>query len=119
MLRCNAGPTDRKTVEPRQLGSSGLRVSPLALGTLTFGGRAQFAATGATGVEGARRQIAMCLDAGVTLIDTADVYSGGLSEEIVGQAIAGRRDEVLLATKVRFPMGAGANDAGLSRHHII
>jgi aryl-alcohol dehydrogenase-like predicted oxidoreductase len=61
----------------------------------------------------------MCLDAGVNLIDTADVYSGGLSEEIVGEILAGRRDEVLLATKVRMPMGEGPNDAGLSRHHVI
>ena len=61
----------------------------------------------------------MCLDAGVNLIDTADVYSGGLSEEIVGAALRGRRDRVLLATKARMPMGDGPNDAGLSRHHII
>ena len=61
----------------------------------------------------------MCLDAGVNLIDTADMYSDGLSEEIVGEVLAGRRDEVLLATKVRVPMGGGPNDAGLSRHHLI
>jgi aryl-alcohol dehydrogenase-like predicted oxidoreductase len=61
----------------------------------------------------------MALDAGVTLFDTADIYSRGLSEEILGQAIEGRRDDLLLATKVRFPMGRGANDAGLSRHHVI
>jgi aryl-alcohol dehydrogenase-like predicted oxidoreductase len=61
----------------------------------------------------------MCLDAGVNLIDTADVYSTGRSEEIVGAAVAGRRDDVLLATKVRMPMGPGPNDAGLSRHHIV
>jgi aryl-alcohol dehydrogenase-like predicted oxidoreductase len=74
---------------------------------------------GTTDVEGATRQIAMCLDAGVNLIDTADVYSGGLSEEIVGRALRGRRDRVLLATKARMSMGDGPNDAGLSRHHII
>ena len=61
----------------------------------------------------------MCLDAGVNLIDTADVYSAGLSEEIVGEVLDGRRDRVLLATKVRMPMGEGPNDAGLSRHHVI
>ena len=103
----------------RQLGRSGLRVSSLTLGTMTFGGRDKFAQVGTTDVEGATRQIDMCLDAGVNLIDTADVYSGGLSEEIVGRAVRGRRDRVLLATKARMPMGDGPNDAGLSRHHII
>ena len=103
----------------RQLGRSGLRVSSLTLGTMTFGGRDKFANVGTTDVEGATRQIDMCLDAGVNLIDTADVYSGGLSEEIVGRALRGRRDRVLLATKARMPMGDGPNDAGLSRHHLI
>jgi aryl-alcohol dehydrogenase-like predicted oxidoreductase len=74
---------------------------------------------GSTDVDEARRQVDLCLEAGVNLIDTANVYSAGLSEEIVGEAIAGRRDEVLLATKVRLPMGPGPNDAGLSRHHIV
>ena len=106
-------------MEQRQLGGCGLRVSALTLGTMTFGGRNQFAHVGSTDVEGARRQINMALEAGVTLLDTADVYSGGVSEEILGRALGGRRDEVLLATKVRFPMGEGANDAGLSRHHIV
>jgi aryl-alcohol dehydrogenase-like predicted oxidoreductase len=103
----------------RQLGHSGLRVSSLTLGTMTFGGRDKFANVGTTDVEGATRQIDMCLDAGINLIDTADVYSGGLSEEIVGRALRGRRERVLLATKARMPMGEGPNDAGLSRHHII
>ena len=103
----------------RQLGHSGLRVSTLTLGTMTFGGRDKFANVGTTDVEGATRQIDMCLDAGINLIDTADVYSGGLSEEIVGRALRGRRDRVLLATKARMPMGDGPNDAGLSRHHLI
>ncbi len=106
-------------MEYRQLGRSGLRFSELILGTMTFGGRDQFRDVGETGVEGARRQIDIALDAGVNVIDTADVYSSGLSEEIVGQALAGRRDRVLLATKARFPMGSGANEAGLSRHHLI
>jgi aryl-alcohol dehydrogenase-like predicted oxidoreductase len=74
---------------------------------------------GATDVDVATRQVDMCLDAGVNLIDTADVYSEGLSEEIVGKTLKGRRDRVLLATKARFAMGDGPNDAGLSRHHII
>jgi aryl-alcohol dehydrogenase-like predicted oxidoreductase len=103
----------------RQLGGSGLRISPLTLGTMTFGGRGKFQAVGETDVEGARRQIDMALDAGVNLIDTANVYSDGAAEEIVGQALKGRRDQVLLATKARFPMGPGPNDAGLSRHHLI
>ena len=106
-------------MEYRQLGRSGLRISPLTMGTMTFGGRGEFASVGATDVDGARRQIEMALDAGVNLIDTADVYSGGAAEEIVGQALGSRRDEVLLATKARFPMGKGPNDAGLSRHHLI
>jgi aryl-alcohol dehydrogenase-like predicted oxidoreductase len=103
----------------RQLGRSGLRVSALTLGTMTFGGRGGFAAVGSTDVDGATRQIDRCLDAGVNLIDTADVYSDGLSEEILGQALKGRRDDVLIATKARMPMGDGANDAGLSRQHLI
>jgi len=106
-------------MEYRQLGQSGLRLSVLSLGTMTFGGAGWASALGATDVEGAKRQIALCLDAGVNLVDTADVYSGGLSEEIVGQALAGQREDVLLATKVRMPMGEGPNEAGLSRHHVI
>jgi aryl-alcohol dehydrogenase-like predicted oxidoreductase len=103
----------------RQLGSSGLRVSTLTLGTMGFGGTGWASAVGQIGVAGAREQIAIARDAGVNLIDTADVYSAGLSEEILGEALAGGRDDVLIATKVRMPMGEGPNDAGLSRHHII
>jgi aryl-alcohol dehydrogenase-like predicted oxidoreductase len=106
-------------MEYRQLGRSGLRVSELTLGTMTFGGKGVFKAVGETDLDGARRQIDMALDAGVNLIDTADIYSVGASEEIVGQALEGRRDRVLIATKARFPMGRGANDAGLSRQHLI
>ena len=106
-------------MEYRQLGHSGLRVSVLTLGTMTFGGRGNFTAVGQTDVEGARRQVDTCLDAGVNLIDTADSYSGGLSEEIVGEVLRGRRDSMLLSTKVRMAVGEGPNDAGLSRHHII
>src|ERR1700743_806671 len=106
-------------MEYRQLGRSGLRVSALTLGTMTFGGRGGVRAVGATDVTGARRQLDMCLDAGVNLVDTADVYSGGFAEEITGEVITGRRDSLLLSTKVRRPMGDGPNDAGLSRHHII
>src|SRR3954468_9978771 len=103
----------------RQLGNSGLRVSALTLGTMTFGGTGNFAAVGSTDVAGAARQIDLCLDRGVNFIDTADVYSNGLSEEILGEAIKTRRDRVVLATKARMPMGDGPNDAGLSRHHLI
>src|SRR3954467_11490084 len=106
-------------MEYRQLGRSGLRVSALTMGTMTFGGQGVFGNVGTTDTDEARRQVDMCLDAGVNLIDTADVYSTGRSEEIVGAAVAGRRDDVLLATKVRMPMGPGPNDAGLSRHHIV
>jgi aryl-alcohol dehydrogenase-like predicted oxidoreductase len=106
-------------MEYRALGRSGLRVSVLTMGTMTFGGRGNFKNVGNTDVAQARRQVDMCLEAGVNLIDTADVYSEGHSEEIVGEVLTGRRDELLLATKVRMPMGRGPNDAGLSRHHII
>jgi len=103
----------------RQLGRSGLRVSTITLGTMGFGGTGWASAVGQIDVEGARRQISIARDAGVNLIDTADVYSSGTSEEILGQALGRDRDDVLLATKVRMPMGDGPNDAGLSRHHII
>jgi aryl-alcohol dehydrogenase-like predicted oxidoreductase len=103
----------------RQLGASGLQISALTLGTMTFGGQDNFAKVGDTDLAGARRQIDMCLDAGVNLIDTADVYSTGASEEIVGEAIQSKRDDVLLATKVRMRMGDGPNMEGLSRHHVI
>jgi len=106
-------------MEHRQLGRSGLQVSVLGLGTMGFGGGGNFANVGQIGVEGATRQLDLCLDAGVTFVDTANVYSTGVSEEIVGKAIGGRRERIVLATKARFPMGEGANDAGLSRRHLI
>ncbi|MFZ0159599.1 MAG: aldo/keto reductase [Kineosporiaceae bacterium] len=106
-------------MEYRQLGRAGVRVSALSLGTMTFGGRGVFALTGEVGLEQARRMIDASLDAGVNLIDTADIYSDGASEEIVGQVVHGRRHDLLLATKARFAMGPGPNDAGLSRHHLI
>lgn len=106
-------------MEYRQLGNSGLRVSVLTLGTMTFGGRGVFAKVGRADLTEASRQIDRALDAGVNLIDTADSYSGGLSEEIVGQAMKGRLDRALIATKARMPTGSGPNDAGLSRHHLI
>ncbi len=108
-------------MEYRQLGRSGLRVSTLTLGTMGFGGTGWASPVGQIGVDGAREQIALARDAGVNLIDTADVYSAGLSEEILGEALGTDRDQVLIATKCRMPMGdaKGPNDFGLSRHHII
>jgi aryl-alcohol dehydrogenase-like predicted oxidoreductase len=103
----------------RQLGRSGLKVSTLSLGTMTFGGKGNFAKTGATDVAGARRQVDLCIDAGINLFDTADVYSSGLSEQILGEVLEGRRAQVLIATKARFRMGQGPNDAGSSRFHLI
>lgn len=106
-------------MEYRQLGRSGLRVSALTMGTMTFGGSGGFASVGNTDVAEARRQIDTCLDAGVNLVDTADVYSAGASEEIVGEVLHGRYDRTLIATKARFAVGDGPNDAGLSRHHLV
>ncbi|MBX6765395.1 MAG: aldo/keto reductase [Rubrobacteraceae bacterium] len=106
-------------MEYRRLGRSGLMVSTLALGTMTFGGKGGFKAVGSTDVKAATRQVDMCLDAGVNLFDTANIYSAGESEEILGKAIAGKRDRLLLATKARMRTGEGPNDSGLSRHHLI
>lgn len=103
----------------RQLGRTGLRVSTFTLGTMGFGGTGWATPVGTIDVDGAREEIAIARDAGVNMIDTADVYSAGLSEEILGQALGDTREDWLIATKVRMPMGEGPNDAGLSRHHII
>lgn len=107
-------------MEYRQLGSSGLRVPALSFGTGTFGGQGPlFGAWGRSDAAEARRLIDICLEAGVTLFDTADVYSGGASEEILGEAIRGRRDEVLISTKTGLPMGDGPQDWGASRSRLI
>ena len=106
-------------MEYRQLGYTGVRVSALALGTMTFGGRGKFAMVGEVDVDVARSMVQRSLDAGVNFIDTADVYSDGRSEEIVGEVIKGRRDEIVLATKARYAMGNGQNDAGLSRRYLL
>jgi aryl-alcohol dehydrogenase-like predicted oxidoreductase len=103
----------------RQLGRTGLRVSTLTLGTMGFGGTGWATPVGKIDVDGAREEIAIAKDAGVNMIDTADVYSEGLAEEILGKALGNTRDEWLIATKVRMSMGEGPNDAGLSRHHVI
>jgi len=86
---------------------------------MTFGGTGKFANVGTTDVSTAKRQLDLCGEHGVNLVDTADVYSAGASEEIVGEALEGRRDDWLVATKVRFAMGPGPNDGGLSRHHLM
>lgn len=103
----------------RQLGHSGLKVSTLIFGTMSFGGEGMFDAVGSGGVKDAKRQIDMALDAGVNMIDTAALYSHGKSQEIVGQAIKGKRDGLLLASKVRFPFDDDPNSGGLSRYHIM
>ncbi|MBW9062419.1 aldo/keto reductase [Rhizobium herbae] len=104
----------------RVLGRSGLKVSTLTVGTMTFGGKGWAKTVGDLGVNDARRLVDLCLDAGVNLIDTADVYSQGVSEDIIGEITGGKRKNgVLIATKARFPMGDGPNDAGSSRHHLI
>jgi len=107
-------------MEYRYLGRSGLKVSTLTIGTMTFGGAGKFASVGNLGLDDVRRIIDLGIDAGINLIDTANVYSAGLSEEIVGDALAGtRKADVLIATKVRMRIGDGPNDQGLSRHHLI
>ena len=107
-------------MEFRQLGHSGLKVPVLSFGTGTFGGSSEFfRAWGETGVKEATRLVDICLEAGVNMFDTADVYSAGMSEEILGKAVAGRRDQVIIATKASFAMGPGVNDRGNSRHHLI
>jgi aryl-alcohol dehydrogenase-like predicted oxidoreductase len=107
-------------MEFRQLGGSGLRVPVLTFGTGTFGGASEFfKAWGASDVREATRLVDICLDSGLTMFDSADVYSGGQAEEILGQAIKGRRDKVLISTKGTFRMGAGLNDVGSSRQHLI
>jgi aryl-alcohol dehydrogenase-like predicted oxidoreductase len=103
----------------RQLGRSGLRVSVLTLGTMTFGGSGPFAKVGSTDVAGATQLIDMCRDRGVNLIDTANIYSDGRSEDIVGQVMDGRWGDMLVATKARMRTGAGPNQGGASRHHLI
>jgi aryl-alcohol dehydrogenase-like predicted oxidoreductase len=107
-------------MEYRQLGASGLKVPALAFGAGTFGGRGPlFGAWGDTGAAEAGRLIGICLDAGVTLFDTADVYSDGASEEILGEALRGRRDEALISTKIGLPVGDGPLDAGSSRLRLV
>ena len=98
-------------MEFRQLGRSGLKVPVLCFGTGTFGGGTEFfRAWGSSDVEEASRLVSICMEAGVNFFDTADVYSNGLSETILGKAVAGRRDQVLISTKATFKMGPGPNE---------
>ncbi|WP_419729975.1 aldo/keto reductase [Lichenicola sp.] len=106
-------------MEYRQLGRSGLKVSALTLGTMTFGGKERFSYVGNSNQSEATRIVDIALDAGVNMLDTSDIYSSGTAEEIVGEAIKGKRGRVLVATKARFPMGPSPNDAGLSRHYLM
>ena len=106
-------------MEYRQLGNSGLQVPVLSYGTGTFGGATEFfKAWGSSGIAEATRLVDICLDAGANLFDTADIYSLGVSEEILGKAIAGKRNRLLISTKATFRMGDGPNDLGSSRHHL-
>jgi aryl-alcohol dehydrogenase-like predicted oxidoreductase len=107
-------------MEYRQLGNAGLRVPVLSFGTATFGGGNEFfKAWGSTEVEEAKRMVGLCLDAGVNLFDTSNVYSNGVAEEILGKAITGVRDKVLISTKATFPMSAEVNDYGSARVHLV
>ncbi len=107
-------------MEYRQLGKSGLKVPVLNFGTATFGGTGEFfKAWGNTDAAGARRLVDICMEAGVHFFDSADGYSQGLSEEILGQALVGKRNQCLISTKATFPTGSGPNDFGSSRFHLI
>ena len=106
-------------MEYRQLGHSGFKVPVLSFGTGTFGGKGEFfAAWGSSDVKEATRLIDICLDAGLTLFDSADIYSAGAAEEVLGAAIKGRRNQLLISTKATFRAGPGANDVGSSRFHL-
>jgi aryl-alcohol dehydrogenase-like predicted oxidoreductase len=103
----------------RTLGRSGLKVSVLTMGTFTFGGKGDFAMVGNQGVDDARRLIDVCLAGGVNTFDTSNMYSNGLSEEILGEALGKRRQDVLISSKARMRIGDGPNDEGVSRYHLI
>src|SRR4249919_2073255 len=107
-------------MEYRTLGASGLKVPALSLGTGTFGGGSEFfKAWGETDVSEATRLVDICLEAGLNMFDSADIYSGGAAEQILGQAIKGRRSQVLISTKATFRKGTGPNDVGSSRFHLL
>jgi aryl-alcohol dehydrogenase-like predicted oxidoreductase len=107
-------------MEYRRLGHSGFMVPALSFGTGTFGGKGEFfGAWGSTDVAEATKLVDICLEAGLTMFDSADIYSNGAAEEILGAAIKGRRNDVLISTKATFRSGPGANDVGSSRFHLI
>ena len=107
-------------MEYRQLGGSGLTVPVLSFGTATFGGKGEFfGAWGSTDVAEATRMVDLCLDHGVSMFDSADIYSAGAAEEVLGRAITGKRDRVLISTKATFRSGEGPNQVGSSRQHLI
>lgn len=107
-------------MEYRHLGASGFKVPVLSFGTGTFGGKGEFfGAWGSTGVAEARRLVDICLDAGATMFDSADVYSGGAAETVLGEAVKGRRDRVLISTKATFRFDDGPNSVGSSRFHLV
>lgn len=106
-------------MEYRTLGRSGLKVSAISMGTFTFGGQGPFAMVGSQGVAEAKRLVDCCIDHGVNVFDTANMYSTGLSEQILGEVLEGRRDNVLVTSKARMRIGDGPNDEGVSRYHLI
>lgn len=107
-------------MEYRQLGNSGLKVSTITLGTMTFGGEGEFAKVGNTGVKEAKEIIDFVIDKGVNLLDTANIYSTGRSEEIIGEVLNGKRPNgLLISSKARMPIGNRVNDEGFSRYHLI
>lgn len=103
----------------RTLGRTGLKVSVLSMGTFTFGGEGMFSAAGNHGVEEARKLVGICLDAGINVFDTSNMYSTGRSEEILAEALGGRRQDILISSKARMRIGDGPNDEGASRYHLI
>ncbi len=107
-------------MEHRRLGHSGLKVPVFSFGTATFGGSTEFfKAWGSTDVKEATRLVDVCLEAGLNFFDTANGYSNGMAEEILGKALAGKRSQVLISTKATFPIGEGPNEFGSSRQHIL
>ncbi|HLP71151.1 MAG TPA: aldo/keto reductase [Rhizobium sp.] len=106
-------------MEYRQLGRSGLKVSAVSMGTFSFGGKGDFAMVASQGVKEAQRLVDTCIDGGINLFDTANMYSIGRSEEILGEVLEGRRDKVLISSKARMRIGDGPNDEGVSRYHLI
>ncbi|MHB0952463.1 MAG: aldo/keto reductase [Allorhizobium sp.] len=106
-------------MEYRLLGRSGLKVSAVSMGTFSFGGRGDFAMVASQGVKEAQRLVDTCIDGGINLFDTANMYSAGRSEEILGEVLEGRRDKILISSKARMRIGDGPNDEGVSRYHLI